>query len=270
MAVSSVFYPETGFTAAVVFGCSEDIAEEIIGRVENSEDACAHPMLIMGIIAEIEKERHIKLVQEKLFHLLKRVRTLSKSETVSSTSQISKDNYSIELWIEVSRLRIALNMWKQELCKMQEHVTMLNKDILKPSAISRARITRVDSTDDETVWDWSPYSEKRGFKDDHAQSYASDWRLSARQTGHRIGRRLREIQGEYDQKIQECTMVLDGMALSAQLVGSSANISGRVLFLGLMLMCPFHMIISHGVKSGTKTRRQTSKSPTTRNRTQAR
>ncbi|KAK4464070.1 hypothetical protein QBC42DRAFT_337177 [Cladorrhinum samala] len=186
LAISAVFYPETGFTGAVVFGCSNSVVNEIAGRIENSEDAWTHPMLIMGILAEIERERHLKLVQDLLFNLLQRVRSLSYAGTVSTTSMLTKEDYSIDLWIRVNQLRIQLRTWKKQLSKMQDHILELEK-MLK---------------------------EDPRYRKDEGRS----WRHRAVETGRRAHKRLAEILSEYEEKVQECSMVIEGMTLSAQLV----------------------------------------------------
>ncbi|KAK4185069.1 hypothetical protein QBC35DRAFT_440184 [Podospora australis] len=187
MAVSSVFYPDTGFTAAVIFGCSDEVSEGIAARIENSEDAWTHPMLIMGIIAEIERERHMKLVQEHVFNLLQRVRNVSNAGIVSASSQLSKEDYSVNLWISVSQLSTSLKTWKKQLLRMEEHTGELERDLFGTDK------TRTPSTKKD------------------------DWKLSARKTGRKIQKRLKEIVNEYEEKSQECSMVIDGMTVSAQL-----------------------------------------------------
>ena len=143
-------------------------------------------MLIMGILAEIERERHLKLVQDLLFNLLQRVRSLSYAGTVSTTSMLTKEDYSIDLWIRVNQLRIQLRTWKKQLSKMQDHILELEK-MLK---------------------------EDPRYRKDEGRS----WRHRAVETGRRAHKRLAEILSEYEEKVQECSMVIEGMTLSAQLV----------------------------------------------------
>lgn len=162
------------------------MVNEIAGRIENSEDAWTHPMLIMGILAEIERERHLKLVQDPLFSLLQRVRSLSYAGTVSTTSKLTKEDYSIDLWIRVNQLRIQLRTWKKQLGKMQDHILELERII----------------------------KEDPRYRTDEGRS----WRSRAIETGRRAHKRLAEILSEYEEKVQECSMVIDGMTLSAQLV----------------------------------------------------
>src|SRR6516162_8446292 len=105
MAVSSVFYPKTGFTAAVVFGCNKSMRLSMSASIENSEDASTHPLLIIGIMAEIERERHFKLVTDRVFQLLERVYAVSNTDQISATSKIHREHYSVNLWMKVNQLR---------------------------------------------------------------------------------------------------------------------------------------------------------------------
>ncbi|KAK3346510.1 hypothetical protein B0T25DRAFT_592676 [Lasiosphaeria hispida] len=109
---------------------------------------------------------------------------------------MTKENYSVDLWIEVSQLRSALETWKAQLNKMLEHINELERDIWAMPEDRLGSLRMTDSTSTLT---------------------ARPRQLIAKETGRRMQRRLKEILCEYDQKIRECTMVIDGMALSTQL-----------------------------------------------------
>ncbi|KAK4650020.1 hypothetical protein QC762_703125 [Podospora pseudocomata] len=224
LAVSCVFNPKTGFTSGVVFGCSDDVAEEIAGRIENAENSWMHPLLMIGIVAEIERTRHMKLVEDHLFKLLQRVQSMSKSPEILPTSQLARENYSVDLWIEVSQLRIALVAWRAQLCKMDAHIQDLEKIFLE--ALSRHE--EINSSSPCSVELGNSFDSGRtltfGHNDIYEVNQTSDelkalgsWHQYAREEGRRIQKRLREIIGEYDCKLRECSMVLDGVSLSAQL-----------------------------------------------------
>jgi len=205
----------------------------------------------------VEKKRHLRLVDTKVFHLLKRVHVLSHMNKISSTSEISSENYSVDLWIDVSRLRIALRAWQQELTKIDEHIAMLEQDVLARPTIDDAVSSSGSNTDGSTTATLGP----------------NIWRESAIVAGRRMQKRLREIKTEYDLKIQECTMVLDGMALSTQLVRKQhvLNLPSPVRILDADKKPPRGTCaVSLGVRSVTKTRRRTSRSPKTPDKTRAR
>lgn len=94
--MSCNFYRDSDFTTHVVFGCDEEMRESIAARIENSEEAFSHPLLMIGILAEIERERHLSLVRDQVHSLLQRVYTLSNQEKISESSVLGSDNYSVD------------------------------------------------------------------------------------------------------------------------------------------------------------------------------
>ncbi len=126
---------------------------------------------------ELERDRHMGLVRQGVDRLLDRVRKVSRGPAgggpISATGRLGRDEYGVDLWIEVWQLRTALQGWVGEVRKVEEAAAGCCCDA------------------------------GEGLK-----------------TGRRIRKRLREIRDEYEDKVRECGMVIDGMALSAQLVGN--------------------------------------------------
>jgi hypothetical protein len=186
------------FTAALILGLDSDQTESVAGRIANSEPAeLTHPLLLPGILAELERERHMDLVQQRVFHLLQRVRALSKGggRTISATSQLVQEEYSVDLWIEVWQLRTALEAWMVELGKMDLCCARLDGLIAGKGA---------------------------ACSETGSGGAGGGWNLV--ETGRRIQKRLRGIRQEYKIKVKECSMVVEGLSLSAQLVRPSRNI----------------------------------------------
>lgn len=202
MGMTGTFHRKSGFTSCIVFGCDEDTSEAIAARIENSEEASTHPLLMMGILAEIERERHLALVKDKVHALLQRVYSLSHQEQISETSVLGDENYSVDSWYGVSQLRSGLETWKEQLQKMISHVSELELDILSTT---------------------EPVKEPGNG---HSALPKSNWRNQCIQTGRRIRKRLLEIVSQYDEKIRECSIVIDGVTLATQMV--SAYCSGSV------------------------------------------
>ncbi|KAK4201888.1 hypothetical protein QBC40DRAFT_170522 [Triangularia verruculosa] len=223
LAISSVFDPKTGLTSGVVFGCSDDVTEDIAGRIENSENAWTHPMLSVGILVEIERSRHMKLVQDRLFELLQHVQKMTQSQEILPTSQLVHENYSVELWIKVSQLKLGLIAWRSQLANMDAHILELEEIVLLGLSEEDKLNTLLSSMDMDNSTD-SGKSFHLGKLASHTKSQffsgpksETEWRVGAREEGRRIQKRLKEIISEYDCKIRECSMVLDGVSLSAQL-----------------------------------------------------
>lgn len=146
----------------------------------------------MGILAEIERERHIELVRSRIFHLLKRVYAMNNTAQISATSTLDRDNYSVDLWIKMNQLRTGLENWKVQMLKIISHI-----DEFEDLFLNNQNCGLGSEKKDDEIYAWKPLS---------------------KQSGRRIKKRLQEIVCEYDEKIRECTMVMDGMTLATQLV----------------------------------------------------
>lgn len=193
MGASCTFHRNYGFTSAIVFGCDEEMREAIAARIENSEKSSTHPLLMMGILAEVERERHLALVGQQVNSLLQRVYSLSNQGEISQSSVLGAHNYSVDSWISVSQLRSGLETWKEQLQKMISHIADLELDIVRSSC---GKTTEIDL---------SILSK-------------DSWQRSCILSGRRIAKRLREIVNEYDEKIRECGIVINGVSLAAQMV----------------------------------------------------
>ncbi|KAB5571981.1 hypothetical protein GE09DRAFT_1097788 [Coniochaeta sp. 2T2.1] len=191
LAVSSVFYPKSGFTAAVVFGCSQSVKEEIAERMSRLENSTSHPLVIMGMIAEIELKRQDDMVGSHVADLLQRMADLTNYEQISTTSKVRKDHYSVASWIGITSLRNSLQTWQVQISRMIEHLDHLQ-------VMFEADFSRLHN-------------------DNSSVTVGQGWQRHGAKTGRRMKRRLREIIHEYDKYIQHCNMSIEGMSLATQM-----------------------------------------------------
>ncbi|KAK6087142.1 hypothetical protein SCUP234_02235 [Seiridium cupressi] len=173
LAVASTFNHNDGFTASVVFGCDKSTRDSIAARITNFDGSCTHPLIVIAIVVELERERHHELVKAQVKNLLLRVYDMSNATKISKTSKLAGQNIAIHSWVEVSQLRTTLELWKTQLLEMVTHIDELE-----------CRLQRFGS-------------EPRG---------ALNWQTQCSQTGRRIKNRLLEIVYEYDENIKDCTM----------------------------------------------------------------
>lgn len=155
---------------------------EISGRLGNADGTLRHPLLLVGIFAEIERKRHLRLVKNGLEDLLKTVSSLSRhgAEWKTIAPQEDESRHAIDPWLEIHYIKNGLENWRNQLLKMIEHVDELpTRSDLYPS---------IDFTE------------------------------KAEEPDVRIQERLREIVCDYDEKIRECEMIMEGMTLATSLV----------------------------------------------------
>lgn len=66
LAVSVTYIPHSEMTYAIVYGCNEAQITAIEKRVQSAGDNSRHPMLMIGIFAELERERLVAHVDKLL------------------------------------------------------------------------------------------------------------------------------------------------------------------------------------------------------------
>ncbi|KAI1737669.1 hypothetical protein F4680DRAFT_427568 [Xylaria scruposa] len=195
LALSMTYFPLRKVSYGVLYGCDAEIKKAILARLHNSEDAACHPLLLIGIFTELERKRQLNLVQDGLDALHDAILNLSmpagESGNVEGDGELST-THAIDSWLNIHHLKNSLECWKEQLAKIAAHVDELSETWfnLVPS----------DSDDERTE------------------------KCQVREVGKRIKERILEIVCDYDGKIRECVMIMEGMNLATQMAHAGANI----------------------------------------------
>lgn len=202
MALSMTYIPSTHSTYAIVYGCSPETIREITRRLSLAGDAICHPLLLPGIFAELERERHFDLVQNGLTQRLQFVTNLLQNNTYDCKSRGVKEEDmsttdSVDLWIAICHLRNGLKKWKQQLVLMAGHVDELSQTHCQTTVVAQA------------VLPGATHAENGGLL---------DFDTEMRKKGAMIKERLAEIMVAYDEKVRDCNMIMEGMTMATQLV----------------------------------------------------
>ncbi|CZR52311.1 uncharacterized protein PAC_02188 [Phialocephala subalpina] len=268
LALTATYFPHCGLTFAIVFGCPLSVEAEIIKRLSFAMAETAHPLLMPGIFAEIERTRHVHEVETTIDELETRIFELDMPDSEAETRNQEKRT----AWLDTTYLRNALVSWNTQLVKMSEHADELAAAIYKPSksdeAITAARtklehrrsgdpdsvisakqcepldtlgdewvelggdvplrerlvsqgknVQEMDSSEDFSL---RKFPERR--EDITLQQDPEAYKYQMRRTGHKIKHRLQAISDEYDDKIRDCTMRVDGMAMATQWAHGETNV----------------------------------------------
>ncbi|KAF6801020.1 protein kinase [Colletotrichum sojae] len=167
MSLSMTHFISSNKTHAIAFGCDPKAMIEVSGRLGNAEDALLHPLLLIGIFAEIERKRHIAMVKIRLERLVRTVSILSGSVQEGS-DEIEGDGNHINPWLETHHIKNGLENWKSQLLKMTQHA------------------------DELPTRSWLHHEKE--FRD------------KAEKAGLRVKERLEQIIIDYEEKIRECEM----------------------------------------------------------------
>ncbi|CAJ2501143.1 Uu.00g039960.m01.CDS01 [Anthostomella pinea] len=200
LALSVTFFPETLATNAILYGCDEATAAQIAKRLSLSELGDFHPMVLPTIFAELERNRQVALVQEKLTQLIQRIIDIGSNAAIAasadgkedgcSVSSSSVDKPSMILWVEISHLRNGLLAFRKKMVDMVAHVDELQDSLFGTSTGTNAS--------------GFPGMEPRRLQ-------------GLRDSGAQIRDRLQELVDEYDEHIRDCSTMIDGMNIASQL-----------------------------------------------------
>ncbi len=244
MAFSATHFLETGFTFAVVYGCTERVEQYIVDRLTMvaQEDAAqaAHPILLPEIFAELERCRLSSLVQE--------------SNQTLETELMALNDYEKPYWkhgeeitnlgLNTTHLQNGLESWKVQLGEMVLHLDELTSHHFSHSdsdanqIIRDQREFREDDYFDLSVTDddaqaldqalstihrnqsgcrrctiralYEVQCEKRNLAN---KAFTEEMKRVSKKTRNH----LREMIYEYDNDIRDCNMRVDGVKLVTSL-----------------------------------------------------
>ncbi|KAI1098003.1 hypothetical protein F4804DRAFT_346684 [Jackrogersella minutella] len=181
-----------------MYGCTDETTEKVVSRISKCELSTFHPLTLPIILADIERNRHDDMVLEYSNKLVQRAFDIGQSVQNSRSSHQSstldpekpdtdifnpiEDNDTLVNWLEMNNIRNGLESWKAELQNLLQHIYELERvhnGVLEP------------------------------LTDDVAHDM--------RRQGIRIEERLIQIINEYDEKVRQCSTVIDGMSFATQM-----------------------------------------------------
>ncbi|KAK0643152.1 hypothetical protein B0T16DRAFT_415420 [Cercophora newfieldiana] len=248
MALSVTHFPAKKLTFALLFGPSRIQQKKIISRLRRAGADTAHPMLLAGIFAELERGRQMEAVDDIINELEEQLTRIGQ-ETVtswqlSSQTKAERNRQKTEAWLNATFSKNILLANVALLYSMRRHLDEFQVTV--NPALARVRRQQHPHQDDPNhleYRDWRPetyqshgstlYSpephdyanrppeyitgqetftaEPNSIRDDEAKYHDA-----LQQASIRMKDRLTSIIGEYDDKIRQCTMEVDGMAMATQ------------------------------------------------------
>ncbi|KAH6662530.1 hypothetical protein B0J14DRAFT_570895 [Halenospora varia] len=131
LALTATYFPHCNMTFAIIFGCPLSVEEEIIKRLSIAMAEAAHPLLMLGIFAEIERSRHVHIVESTIDELETRIFELDMPDSEAEAAEKRKQQKR-SAWLDTTYLRNALVSWNTQLGKMSEHADELTTTVFKP------------------------------------------------------------------------------------------------------------------------------------------
>lgn len=226
LALTATYFPHSGLTFAILFGCPLSVEEEIVRRLSFATAEASHPLLLPGIFAELERNRHITLVEATIDELETRIFELdfqpSEMEGMPDSEAKKRNQAKRSAWLDTTYLRNGLVSWRTQLAKLGQHADELKEMVFKPMYSKEApfheKLVQEMDRGEMSKQDRQPYEQQ--YEGSMVQQEPEVVRERLRRVGDKIYGRIQAIIDEYDDKIRDCTMRVEGMAMATQWVCS--------------------------------------------------
>ena len=266
LAFTATYFPHCGLTFAVLFGCPLSAEKEVLRRLTFAKADAAHPLLMPGIIAEIERARQVQIVETTIDELEARIFQLdfqsSDMEDFSESEAETQNQQKRSAWLNTTYLRNSLISWNTQLAKLRQHTDELNVEVFKSASVRSVprranievendwvnttmeehKLNEMQSMNRFGVFDGPPDEtmehdsfeidvERPDFKardgnavsqhrERHQRPIGRKDQEESKELLQRVGQKIKDrvqtIIDEYDEKIRDCTMRVDGMAMATQ------------------------------------------------------
>jgi hypothetical protein len=131
LALSQTHYPQGGLSLSVLYGCDLSTNREVLKRIRTIREEAAHPLLMPGIIAEIELGRQIPIVEADIISVETRVLELDAAIASHTESPLpvalQKRIDKRTAWLDLAYLRNSLVNWSAQLARMAQHTDELER-----------------------------------------------------------------------------------------------------------------------------------------------
>lgn len=213
MALTATYFPQSQLTFAVLFGCTAEVERNVVNRLSRAKDNTSFPLILPGIFAELERDRMAKVVADTVDAIEGAIFELGtgnpiEGEEVQEEDKIDMRHSRRSAWLNTTFLRNNLRAWKEQLRKMADHVAEL-------SSLHKGQLT----------------DRNCGQPKDDEQQEAS--KLAMDRTGLMIHDRLHDLIEDLEDRIQECTMSVEGMTIATQWVSQLTSGPHAIIGLGL-------------------------------------
>ncbi|KAH8746302.1 hypothetical protein F5882DRAFT_422864 [Hyaloscypha sp. PMI_1271] len=250
LALTTTYFPHCGLTFAILFGCPLSIEEEIVKRLSLATAEAAHPLLLPGIFAELERTRHVHVVELMIDEIESKIFELDIDSDETEHSQTlgaqKRKQEKRTAYLDTAYLRNGLIGWSTQLSKMVQRVEDLEthhfaeKEMLERLGTEFQRQSGTENNNVELEMVSMKHRQHSNASRDYdtpeiagepfncvvgRQSAKSEkTKNQMRRAGRKIKDRLQAIIDEYDDKIRDCTMRVEGMAMATQWAQGETNV----------------------------------------------
>jgi hypothetical protein len=217
-----------------MYGSSPELEKSLLKRLRSITTEAAHPLILPGIIAELELIRHTQLVESSINEVEARIFELnfqsSKSRDMLRKEVETRNQLKRTSWLDLSYLRNSISTWHKQLRKMTDFVDAHEETESQTCGselptdvdfnLHQLYDTKmIEGRDSEHKHDGSTlHQDVSQIRSSWMYKNDQEYKLEMRRVGAKIKNRLISILDNYDEKIRDCTMRMDGMVMATQWV----------------------------------------------------
>ncbi|KAK1463091.1 hypothetical protein CMEL01_13160 [Colletotrichum melonis] len=188
LAMSATYIPSTGTTFAVVYGCNDDQMSSIESKVRRAGKQAFHPLMMPGIFEELERARLVERVEDLLDDFTLRSEKLETHPwSPDADTDGSKAQQHLSLCVKSQSLMDQIRMAKRQLTKFSKEIDIITTELESLSGVEYIHKSEPRATEMAKV-------------------------------GTEMKNRVDDIMIEYDDKIDECQMMICNTSLAMQTV----------------------------------------------------
>jgi hypothetical protein len=223
-AIASTHVERVHLTLAIMIGCSREQIKRVGELVRGSEDAIRHPLLMLGICAELQLDRLKELVLDTVTMGLETTRRLeaTRDDTTGPTAHQHRGEIT---WDLINQVRTRRDKSK----RAEEEVKATKRQLSKalPPALG-SLIGRSENNDDNDNKDDSRKNGKARSNSNATNISGSDPKLDPYdEVTNMFTERFADIFAQFEGLIAECRISVEEMSFAADMVGEPFKLSSQ-------------------------------------------
>ncbi|KAK4677669.1 hypothetical protein QC764_0047210 [Podospora pseudoanserina] len=233
IALSSTYIPSLGSTFSIIYGSDESQMEAAWQRLQESAPSHAHrhPLLMLGIVAELERERLVNLAEKLADQFTLSSDFLTEDDSSSEGGQGSIKHAKMQEYLGICLMSRNLvdhiRSTKRQLLKVLIELDQLEEYWLSKSyedvfcqrksqhkkVEEGAREAAESEGESKALLNEGP---ELGDNETSSKVLLEQERKSFIRTSNKMRQRVRDILDEYDDKVDECKTMTQNLSLAMQ------------------------------------------------------
>ncbi|KAK5656070.1 hypothetical protein OQA88_5209 [Cercophora sp. LCS_1] len=215
LALCVTHFPQRKLTLAILFGASEEDESRVLARLKRAGADAAHPMLLPGILAELERVRQMRKVDEMIEEIEEQISRLD-SDTLAGQTKAQRNQQKTKAWLDTAYSKNLLLANAEVLTSMRAHLDEFSMLMNPFNRRCRCMCQTMHYQTSNGSWCTSGSETVFTLESGRIDDPDVEYQKLLYEAGKRMDDRLVSMISEYEEKIRTCVMEIDGIAMATQ------------------------------------------------------